>query len=537
MSDLFETLETFTPKENTPENIILEIITKFPHYNQLKALEAGKIIETIATNRIYHRATEIFTFSAHKSIAVKRKAATALGILGTKEIVPLINSWINSESDRETALVLQTTIIKISGINSRGGGVENKGEDSQNSKILTVGEALSMVTRLISTQEYIIESEIVELKYVHQMVYFTIKDDKENRLDCAIVVFKLNKINFPLNEGLKLIITGNFKFNKFSKLIFDVSGIELSGEGELIRSLKLLQKKLELEGLFDQERKQKMKRFPERVLLLASPISAAVDDFRKVLHARRPDIKIYFLPIKTMGTSAELEIATKLNTVNYFCKKHRIDTVILTRGGGSKEDLMVFNSQKICRALDSINVPVIVAIGHERDITLAELVGDYRGSTPSNAAEMCSETKNEILNSIRQNTGIIHSASKSRIQMASFIKSSLINKIILDTKNEINQIKNTTQKARSVVLKTIYNIKTFANWASNSIQKTTMNNLVVQKHEISIINLKINSIDPRNILNLGYSYITQNSKLVGKKSDLNKNLPLEINFIDGIKKI
>ena len=127
----------------------------------------------------------------------------------------------------------------------------------------------------------------------------------------------------------------------------EVSAIQLTGQGELLRNLKLLEQKLAQEGLFDPARKRPIPKVPQKILLVASPHSAAVTDFVKVLASRRTGIEIFLLPIKTQGLGAEAVILEQLAKVNDLCEQLAIDTVVITRGGGSQDDLFVFNSEAV----------------------------------------------------------------------------------------------------------------------------------------------------------------------------------------------
>ena len=270
-----------------------------------KAKELTPQIDWIVTQRKIQYLDSLILLRNHKSIQVRRKTATALGLLGDSQLVQNLKEWQVHESDRQTWLILESSIDRI--LRRKDGVVE-----TITARIYSVAEAINQIKRQISEKTYTIEGEISEPKLNRQMYYFGLKDSSEIRLDCMAFVGRIVKMGFPLNEGLTVRIVGKFKLSKTSRIYVDVENIELTGEGELLRNLKMLEEKLQREGLFDQTRKRPIPKIPENILLLASPNSAAIDDFGKVLNQRIGGKTIYLLPIKTQGVGAEYEILESL---------------------------------------------------------------------------------------------------------------------------------------------------------------------------------------------------------------------------------
>jgi exodeoxyribonuclease VII large subunit len=387
IKDLNETVASTSRRSNKLKPIIEDTFLGV----NTKAKELMDQVNFVATHRQSEYLAELIMLQAHKSVAIRRKVAGVIAFLATKNSVPDLQQWLISESDKSTWLILDNTIEKLSHRLSESGQLENSAH------VLTVTEAIKAIKLRISEKVFTIEGELAEVKVFNTMYYFGIKDKADNAISCQCFSGKIASFGFPVNEGWSVRISGKFKINNYSKLVFDVEKMWLTGEGEILRKLLELEKKLETEGLFDPARKRVLNNIPARILLLASPNSAAIDDFNKVLGQRRNGVTIYYLPIKTQGVGAEFEILSRLEIANHFCEKYDIQTIILTRGGGSKEDLMIFNSEKIVRAIYALNRPSIVAIGHERDNCLSEKVADLRASTPSNAAELCSLPESEIL--------------------------------------------------------------------------------------------------------------------------------------------
>jgi exodeoxyribonuclease VII large subunit len=516
-------------------------------YLNLKAKELNIVLDRINTNRDTEQVKLLITLQAHQSVSVRRKVAKILLDLGTQEIVEDLKNWQKNETDKNTHLLLESTISKIKGLKTR--------ISEENEKIYKVGEVILMIKSLISSQKFSVEGEIIQPQFYGNILYFSLKDDQETRIDCRILAFKLNKLDFALNEGLQVIIGGKFTLNKSSKLVFDVEFIKLTGEGELARNLKLLEEKLTKEGLLDPNRKRKLSRLPRNILLLASKNSAAINDFQKVLFERRlGGINLYHLNIKTQGVGAEQEMLEKLEEANVYAKDYAIETIIITRGGGSKDDLALFNSERVVRGIHGLICPCIVAIGHERDFTLGELVADVRASTPSNAAQLCSHTS---LNATQEVQNIFQQSlllTQNRIQMAKSYNDKFYKLIIFDLTNKVKEQKLIIQNLNYYVKSLIEKSKIFINNKVNDIIQNisiqtknqqnltenlwykliqdTQNYLQLYKHKIQIISQQIDNNNPNMILKKGFAIITQNKKHIQFSNELDPKNKINITFQD-----
>jgi len=562
MSDLFLD-ESLSPGQNTVATIADDFLNPV-----LKVRELSGQIDWIATQRKVEYIDQLLVLKAHKSVAIRRKLATTVGLLGTSEILEKLKIWQLSESDRQTWLIIENSIDRISR--------KNDSSQEYNVQIYSVTEAISQIKRQISEKTYTIEGEISEPRLNREMYFFGIKDTQESRIDCWAFMGKIVRMGFALNEGLAVRVRGKFKLSKASKLYFDIEHIELTGEGELMRNLKLLEEKLFKEGLFSPERKRKIAKIPEKILLLASTNSAALTDFTKVLNQRIGGRTVYLLPIKTQGVGAEFEIISKLEKVDEICSLYNINTVVITRGGGSKDDLFVFNSEKIVRQIYSLKTPTIVAIGHERDTTLAELVGDIRASTPSQAAELVCISKDQIIGQTNQIMSFLRdyfNTKKHQYQLASNqIFNLIINSIRLEIQNSrrilngldltINRLISSFYSINQQLWQSILSLVKEQIWQTKNILAKTANleqqirleikqNLEINRQSYFQIqqvlkyqfqnyrqdfNYTARQIDlenPKYVLNKGYSLTFQNKKIITKKSDLKINLPIQIEFMDG----
>ena len=219
---------------------------------------------------------------------------------------------------------------------------------------------------------------------------FELKDEKARCLCFALT----HELDQPLEDGMEVKVTGVPKlFQGSGGFHLRVQAVELVGAGALQKAFEKLKKKLEAEGLFDARGKVPLPRFPESIGIITSPTAAAYTDILRRLHERWGGLSIILAPVAVQGAGAPRAIA---GAIQYFNEAHPIDVIILTRGGGSMEDLQAFNSEPLARAVFASKIPIIAGVGHERDVTLVDFVADVRASTPTNAAELVVPHRREV---------------------------------------------------------------------------------------------------------------------------------------------
>lgn len=229
----------------------------------------------------------------------------------------------------------------------------------------------------------IIEGEVSNFRVARgKWVYFDIKDDLAS-LKCFGTIYQLPG---PLEDGMRVRIYGAPKLHPLYNFSITLSRIEPAGEGALKKAFELLKAKLQKEGMFAEERKRRLPAFPESIGIVASTESAAYGDFVKVITARWPLARLYVCNVQVQGEAAPADIVAGIAALNQ--QVPQCDALVVTRGGGSAEDLAAFNDERVVRSIVGSRIPTVVAIGHERDVSLAELAADCRASTPSNAAEL-----------------------------------------------------------------------------------------------------------------------------------------------------
>ncbi len=250
--------------------------------------------------------------------------------------------------------------------------------------------------------QVVVEGEVTDFRGLSRetLVFFDIKDEG-SRVRCFMLAHELD---CDLADGLAVRVTATASvFVKNGGLHLRVTKVELVGQGALQQALEKTKAKLEAEGLFAQERKRPIPAFPERIGLVTSKDAAARTDVLRVLKNRWPLATVVFFPVGVQGAGAIASMVKALAT----CGAHNLDVVILTRGGGSLEDLQAFNSELVARAMFTCSVPIVCGVGHERDWTIADLVADVRAATPSNAAEIVSPDHEHILSDVEGLSGTL----------------------------------------------------------------------------------------------------------------------------------
>src|SRR6516162_2528449 len=258
--------------------------------------------------------------------------------------------------------------------------------------ILTVSELTRTVRDVLEGQigDVWVEGEISNYrKQSSGHHYFTLKDD---RSQIACVMFARSygaQANIPLSDGLKVQAYGRvtvYEARGQYQLIIQL--VQSKGQGLLQARFEALKRKLLAEGLFEKDRKRALPKFPRRVALVTSPTGAALQDMLNILRRRNPWLSVLICPVRVQGEGASAEISEMIRRVSLRAREWKIDVMIVARGGGSFEDLWVFNEESVARAIFSSRIPVISAVGHEIDFTIADFVADVRAPTPSAAAEI-----------------------------------------------------------------------------------------------------------------------------------------------------
>jgi exodeoxyribonuclease VII large subunit len=238
--------------------------------------------------------------------------------------------------------------------------------------------------------------------------YFTLKDE-ESQLSCVLFARTSSGQKVELRDGLQVQLQGQITvYRQRGQYQLMVRLVQAKGEGVLQARFEELKRRLAEEGLFDQERKRPLPRFPGRIGVVTSPTGAAIHDFLQVLHRRHPGLRVVISPVRVQGKGAAAEIAAAIASFSSASEAiGPVDVIVVTRGGGSLEDLWEFNEESVARAIAASSVPVVSAVGHEIDFSIADFVADLRAPTPSAAAEILAADGSDLMERCRSLVGRI----------------------------------------------------------------------------------------------------------------------------------
>ena len=245
--------------------------------------------------------------------------------------------------------------------------------------------------------------------------YFSLKDG-EGAIRCVMFKREAMSLRFRPENGMKVIAFGRVAvFPRDGQYQLYCTSLTPEGVGDLHLAFEQLKQKLYAEGLFDPSHKKPIPKFPKRIALITSSAGAAVRDMLRILGARWPMAEVFLLPVRVQGAEAPGEICAAIAWAN----QHQVADLIITgRGGGSMEDLWAFNDENVARTIYHSVIPVISAVGHEPDVTIADFVADLRAATPSNAAELAVPDQNEVAVWLRQMEGRLAQAMGRKLESA-----------------------------------------------------------------------------------------------------------------------
>jgi len=386
-------------------------------------------------------------------------------------------------------------------------------------KPLKVSELTSYMKQIISSDPILnkikIEGEISNFKHHYSgHMYFTLKDNR-SRLKCIMFNGDNKALSFELEDGMKVIAEGYISiYERDGCYQLYVKKIKRDGIGDLYIKYEKLKKKLEYEGLFESSYKKEINTMPKSIGVITSSTGAAVKDIITVIKRRNPNINILIYSVHVQGIYSKDEIC---RGIKYFNSRNDIDTIIIGRGGGSIEELWSFNEEDVARAIYNSNIPIISAVGHETDFTISDFVSDLRAPTPSSAGELAVEDINFI---------------EQRLENLNKNLNSSIKKFIESKKNELSYYKKTR-----VFTEPIYYIDQYKQTLDFELRKLLVaRDNILKDKKVKLDNRiqKLNSLNPLNVLNRGFSYVEDNQKNVLKSvKDMNVGDIIKINLKDG----
>jgi exodeoxyribonuclease VII large subunit len=263
---------------------------------------------------------------------------------------------------------------------------------------MTVSQLTDYIDGVFSNDEQLsrllVKGEITNLSNSNSgHIYFSLKDE-DSMVSCAFFKGHNQKLEFKLENGLEVIVQGSVSiYGKRSTYQISVFSVYPIGEGALFLKFKQLKERLETEGLFDPKHKKRIPAMPESIGLITSKGSNAYHDIIQVIESRFPHVRVKLINTATQGEHASDGMADAIRTFN---ERKDVDVILLSRGGGSMEDLMCFNDENLARAIYDSDIPVVSAVGHEADYTIADFVSDLRAPTPSLGAKCVIPDASEI---------------------------------------------------------------------------------------------------------------------------------------------
>jgi|TARA_B110000196_G_scaffold140921_1_gene122043 exodeoxyribonuclease VII large subunit len=284
------------------------------------------------------------------------------------------------------------------------------------------GHSILTITQVANQVKYTLEKnyanlwiqgEIASCKpYPSGHIYLTLKDG-QSELSAVIFAQYAKQLQYKPVSGLKVTVNGDLSlYSPRGQFQLQIRNLYPTGQGELWLAYEALKEKLELEGLFSPECKKLIPQYPSKIGIITSSEGAVLRDIIQVLNRRAPHVSCLIFPVPVQGKNAAVKISEAIESMNQYGK---MDTLIVGRGGGSLEDLWCFNDEQVVRAIFASQIPVITAIGHETDTTLADYAADYRAPTPSAAAEIAAEDRQETIQYLDSISEKLYSASKQFI--------------------------------------------------------------------------------------------------------------------------
>lgn len=344
-------------------------------------------------------------------------------------------------------------------------------------------------------------------------MYFSLKDEG-SKLKCIMFRGANMFLKFKPEDGMNVIIDGYISlYERDGQYQLYCNKMEPDGIGGLYLAYEQLKEKLQKEGLFDKNIKMPIPEFPLRIGVATSSTGAVIRDIINVSTKRFKGANILLYPVKVQGEGAALSI---VEAIKYFNSRDDIDLIIIGRGGGSIEELWAFNEEILARAIHKSSIPVISAVGHETDFTIADFVSDARASTPSHAAEMAVPSYENLLFKIKKLQEMLTSHTLNNINRES-----------LNIRNIMQSIKGNSPER---------NINQHAQYIDNIENRLTSlikNNSLKNKTDVSLLTGKLDSLSPLKVLKRGYSFTEKDGCIVKSIKKLKYNDIIKINIYDG----
>ncbi|ACZ42568.1 exodeoxyribonuclease VII, large subunit [Thermobaculum terrenum ATCC BAA-798] len=388
--------------------------------------------------------------------------------------------------------------------------------------LLTVSDINFYLQQLLETDRLLsdvwIQGEISNLSQSSKgHFYFTLKDG-ESQLSCVLFKQDLIHVQAELANGQAVIAHGRVSIWKQSgKLQFYVDIVQPEGTGRLELEFQALKAKLEAEGLFDESRKRSIPKFPSAIGIVTSKHGAVLHDILNILRRRYPLAEVILSHTQVQGDGASLQIAAAIEKLH---KTAKVDVIILARGGGSREELWAFNEECVARAIYACPVPVISAIGHETDYTIADYVADLRAPTPSAAAEL-----------VVPNVAELRQSLDHMLNIASMNMRQKLRQCMEDVQHMHSHLKRTSP------IHAIHRHREKLSLLNDNALSRVRHLIELKKSNLETMALSLNALNPKAVLGRGYSVTTtEDGKVLRSIDDVGNTKAITTRLADGFIK-
>ena len=365
-------------------------------------------------------------------------------------------------------------------------------------------------------------------------LYFTIKDEN-SRINAVMFQSNASKLKFNLEDGMKVLVTGRISiYEATGGYQIYVDDLVIDGLGNLYLEYEKLKKKLAAEGLFDKDKKKPIPKFPNRIGIVTAPTGAAIRDILSTIKRRWPISETILFPSLVQGAAAAPDIIKNIKEA----EKYDLDVLIVGRGGGSIEDMWCFNDEEVARTIYNCTIPVISAVGHEIDFTIADFVADLRAPTPTGAAEMAVPNQVDFYKyldqvNIRLNQVIIKMINERRKKLDSLKDSYILKNPISIYEIKEQKFDNLYEKINMIMQNILSternNLEYYYDKLRISIDKALDRN---KNNYLGYLN-KLEVLNPLLTIKRGYSISKVDGKVVSSIKNINKNDTLDVEFTDG----
>lgn len=378
-------------------------------------------------------------------------------------------------------------------------------------RTLTISELNGYISKTIKgdpiLQGVYVEGEVSNLKF-HSSgnIYFALKDDY-SKINCMI--FKENQdLDRTFKEGDKVVCKGKVNYyDKDGSITLIVTHLEKKGLGELYKQFLELKARLEKEGLFDFDKKKPIPQMATKIGVISSATGAVIRDIYNVIKNRFPKVEILLYPSAVQGETASMDIISGIEFFNKEKKSSRVELIILARGGGSYEELMPFNDENLAYSIFHSKIPIISAVGHETDFTIADFVADYRASTPSMAAELAVPKLTNIMEDLESKLKLINREMHNKTMFYQENLNGMKNSLnqIMESKLSNHELMLNSQKAQLMLLNPL-----------NLLERGYA--AVYSEEEKPII--RANEVKMEDVVNIRFFDGTVKAKIIGEKNEV-----------------